>query len=330
MQEFDVFYYHSPITYTLTKLIIDQEKKAFYCEIGGRGIHHPGTIQIVDDGVWDIEKTVQFFKMIADIFNVGQKPLHLHLPHTAFLMGKIIKFTDQVSSYSYLEEGVFSRTKINHIINDSDVDAEKLDALLEQENLYHLLGISKSMILNINKIVNYYYDFDHPKYNKSYCLTQNAFDGVKNKHHFMIDLPQEREIHFKKTILVIMPPIVQIVLAFEEHWHLAIHNLLDLIENETKGYQKTGFKVVLKTHPQDADLKRTNHVFSLMFERFEKHGQFFERLVFPKNLDKNLEPALLGFEKYMVIGSSSALHYLKILVKPECFKHIDLKEVIKI
>ena len=293
MQEFDVFYYHSPITYTLTKLIIDQEKKAFYCEIGGRGIHHPGTIQIEDDGVWDIEKTVQFFKMIADIFNVGQKPLHLHLPHTAFLMGKIIKFTDQVSSYSYLEEGVFSRTKINHIINDSDVDAEKLDALLEQENLYHLLGISKSMILNI-------------------------------------DLPQEREIHFKKTILVIMPPIVQIVLAFEEHWHLAIHNLLDLIENETKGYQKTGFKVVLKTHPQDADLKRTNHVFSLMFEQFEKHGQFFERLVFPKNLDKNLEPALLGFEKYMVIGSSSALHYLKILVKPECFKHIDLKEVIKI
>ena len=44
MQEFDVFYYHSPITYTLTKLIIDQEKKAFYCEIGGRGIHHPGTM----------------------------------------------------------------------------------------------------------------------------------------------------------------------------------------------------------------------------------------------------------------------------------------------
>ena len=62
MQEFDVFYYHSPITYTLTKLIIDQEKKAFYCEIGGRGIHHPGTIQIEDDGVWDIEKTVQFFE----------------------------------------------------------------------------------------------------------------------------------------------------------------------------------------------------------------------------------------------------------------------------
>jgi len=326
MQEFDVFYYHSPITYTLTRSIIDQEKKVFFCEIGGRGVGNAQTLAVEDDGVWDIPKTVRFLKILADIATVCHKPIHIHIPHTAFLLGKIIKFSDRITSYSYIEEGVFSYSKINHIINDEEIDVVLLESMLQEKNLYVDLGISDLMISNINKIMNYYYDFEHPKFRTAYCISKMAFEGVSNRCLLQLDLSKIREIQFKDTLLVILPPLIQILVLFGVDWHLAIQNLMNLIASVTQRSQYSQFQVVLKTHPQDEALKQTNSGFSLIIEQFRKYGQMYEDIVFPANLDRHLEPALLGFERYLVIGSSSALWYLKSFLEPGCYEHIDLND----
>jgi len=132
MDELRIYYSHNPITYTLNKLIAQQNTNVPSQQITARGIEAEGAISVMDDGVWNIERTVTFLKTLLSINPLQQQLFHLFLPHTGYLLGKLVKISKKISNYSYVEEGQYSSNKIFGFHSQLDVDCEELLAQLKK------------------------------------------------------------------------------------------------------------------------------------------------------------------------------------------------------
>jgi hypothetical protein len=229
MDEFHVYYSHNPITYTLNKLIAQQYPEVSSQQITARGIQVEGAINVIDDGVWNIERTVHLLKKLSLISEHSQKSLHLFLPHTGFLLGKLIKIASKVSSYSYVEEGQYSSTKTFGFVSHRDVDCDELLEQLKSNDILEQMGISEADVMKVNKINNFFLDCEHSKYKGCYSLSATTFLGFPNIRQFKIQWPSKSKINFKKTILVVLPPLFQILNQYPDKWKNIQEEILNQI-----------------------------------------------------------------------------------------------------
>ena len=322
MDELRIYYSHNPITYTLNKLIAQQNPDSPSQQITARGIEAEGAISVLDDGVWNIERTVTFLKTLLSINPIHQQLLHLFLPHTGYVLGKLIKISRKISCYSYVEEGQYSSNKIYGFQSQQEVDCETLLERFEQEDLLVSLGIQKKDVLNLNEINNFFYDCEHPKYRGAYSLSSNAFKGFPNVQRFNIDAPKERKIHFPETTLVALPPLFQLLSSHPGNVNEIEANLIHLIQT-SKFAQRTK-KLVLKLHPQDLLWKETHEAFKSFIQTLSTVGTTFNEIDFPDEVDRNVELAFLGFQNYLVMGQSSVALYLEQFASPDEFEVIDI------
>ena len=322
MDELRIYYSHNPITYTLNKLIAQQNTNVPSQQITARGIEAEGAISVMDDGVWNIERTVTFLKTLLSINPLQQQLFHLFLPHTGYLLGKLVKISKKISNYSYVEEGQYSSNKIFGFHSQLDVDCEELLAQLKKEELLNPLGMHEKDILSLNELNNFFYDSEHPKYKGSYALSANAFKGFPNVYRFNIDLPQERKIHMIDTTLVALPPLFQLVSTHPDHIQEIKANLVHLIQN-SKSAQNSK-KLVLKIHPQDLLWMLSHEGFKSFVKSLAALGPLFNEIQLPSEIDQNVELAFLGFQKYLVMGQSSASLYLNQFVSPDDFEVLDI------
>ena len=322
MDELRIYYSHNPITYTLNKLIAQQNPDTPSQQITARGIKAEGAISVIDDGVWNIERTVTFLKTLLSINPIHQQLFHLFLPHTGYLLGKLVKIASRISSYSYVEEGQYSSTKTFEFQNQQDVNCNELLNQLNTEELLVPLGIKEQDVLSLNELNNFFYDCEHPKYKSSFCLSANAFKGFPNVQRFNIDVPRERTLHMVDTTLVALPPLFQFVISHPDHTKEIESNLINLIQHSKCAQHSK--RLVLKIHPQDLLWTQSHEDFNAFIKSLNALGPLFSEVSLPHEVDPNVELAFLGFQKYLVIGQSSASLYLKQFVSPNDFEVIDI------
>jgi hypothetical protein len=322
MDELRIYYSHNPITYTLNKLIAQQNPDSPSQQITARGIEAGGAISVLDDGVWNIERTVTFLKTLLSINPIHQQLLHLFLPHTGYLLGKLVKISNKISSYSYVEEGQYSTNKTFGFQSQQEVNCAELMEALKKEDVFNPLGLRAQDVLNLNEINNFFYDCEHPKYRGAFSLSSNAFKAFPNVQRFNIDVPKERKIHFPKTTLVALPPLFQLLSSHPGNVKEIKANLTHLIQT-SKCAQRTK-KLVLKLHPQDLLWKETHEAFKSFIQTLSAIGTTFNEIDFPNEVDHNVELAFLGFQNYLVMGQSSAALYLEQFASPDEFEVIDI------
>ncbi len=322
MDELRIYYSHNPITYTLNKLIAQQNTNIPSQQITARGIKVEGAISVMDDGVWNIERTVTFLKTLLSINPLQKQLFHLFLPHTGYLLGKLIKISRKISCYSYVEEGQYSSNKTFEFQSQKEIDCNALLELLKEDNHLAPLGIHEEDVLSLNEINNFFYDCEHPKYRGAYSLSSNAFKGFPNVKRFKIDTPTERKIHFPETILVALSPLFQLLRSHPGHIKEIEANLIHLIQ-KSKCAQRSR-KLVIKVHPQDLLWIEASESFKSFIQSLSNLGKQFHEIEFPDEVDHNVELAFLGFQYYLVIGQSSASIYLEQYVSFDDFEIMDI------
>jgi len=322
MDELRIYYSHNPITYTLNKLIAQQNPSAPSQQITARGIETEGAIGVIDDGVWNIDRTLNFLEQILSVHPSLQQPLHLFLPHTGYLLGKLVKIASKITSYSYVEEGEYSITKTFGYQSQQPIDCKALLEALKVHDLLNRLGLKEQDVWDLNEVNNFFYDCEHFKYKGAYAFSDDAFKGFPNVKRFKIDLPLERTIHFNNTTLVVLPPLFQLLNSHPEQWGEILANLVHLVQ--VSKCAQTSQKIVLKLHPQDHYWLQSHERFGAFVQSLKTLGPLFGDIQFPDEIDPNIELGFLGFEKYLVMGQSSASMYLKQCVSPQDYEVIDI------
>jgi hypothetical protein len=326
----NIFFVHSPITYTIAKAIISQQtknqKNFFIC---ARSMRIPGLTYVPDDGVWGIAGTVQLLQAIQSSgFNNN---IHLYLPHTAFLFGKSIKLINAFSSYSYLEEGRTATAFAPLSVCDKKIDAQGYQQALKATGLEKFFGISPQFSSKLNHHTNYFFDPIHPKYKCCFAVSDKAFKDYKNRIQVNIahDQKAAQTIHYPGCTLVILPSLTELLINFTDDFFEIFKVILGIIQLEKSNHPEIKH-IVLKLHPQDHLEIHKHPLFTEVHACLNVEGIFFEHFDLQSKVDPFVEPAFLGFEQYLVLGNSSAEDYLRKFVPLSRFKICTLERILEI
>jgi hypothetical protein len=304
-----IVYIHSPISYTLTKKIIENgiiEQKNIFV-IYGRGMTVGDSVHVENDGIWDIKRTMIFLKAVMK--SGFKENIDIYLPHTAFLLGKLVKAMHAFSGYYYIEEGRTSLYTLNSLTSNKMIDPLELNQELVSSGVKSYFNLPDDFASLINQEGNTMFDGGHLKYKGSFALTPNAFKNFLNVKFVELDIiKHKRKIIFKKNTLVILPSSTEI---FGDSVEKSA-KLTFIMRYIAEKYKIEGHNLIIKRHPQD---HKEDPRVKYFVDYFNNLGVTFDSFNFESKVDPFLEPALLGFEKYLVFGNSSAEDYLKMYVK---------------
>jgi hypothetical protein len=265
------------------------------------------SVHVEDDGIWDIKRTMIF---LTAVMKSGFKEnIDIYLPHTAFLLGKLVKAIHAFSGYYYIEEGRTSQYTSNSLTSNKMIDPLELNQELVSSGVKSYFNLPDDFAWLINQESNTVLDGEHLKYKGSFALTPNAFKNFLNVKFIELDIVKyKRKIIFKKNTLVILPSSTEI---FGDSLEKSAE-LTFVRRYIAERYKIEGHNLIIKRHPQDySEDPRVKY----FVDYFNNLGVTFDSFDFESKVDHFLEPALLGFEKYLVFGNSSVEDYLKMYVK---------------
>jgi hypothetical protein len=301
-----VFYAHSPITYSMALAVIERLHIASPTIIGGRHISGPRiTRKVMDDGIWSIHRTVVLLRCIADVLPTSAT-LTVYLPHTAFLFGKLIKLSHRVAGIVYLEEGYTSAQAsiLSQATPPTQVNIDVLLSALREHNLIRDWQFDSSELARLNDTPERAFDTTTPKYAGAFACSIDAFVGMKS----VVRVP----------LRVLGPRRTEHLLSFhalsnrhfDANLHIACGYVCDIIKAialNTDVHQPQ----LIKLHPMDYDnlptwfLEKVLSIGNDYFEHCQRCG-----------LDPNVEPALLNFDHYYVIGQTVQTKYVANFLGP--------------
>jgi len=274
------------------------------------------SVHVKDDGIWDIKRTMIFLKAVMQ--SGFKENIDIYLPHTAFLLGKLVKAIHAFSGYYYIEEGRTSRYTSNPMISNKIIDPLELDQELASSGVKSYFNLSDDFASLINQAGNTMFDGEHLKYKGSFAITPDAFKNFLHVKFVELDIiKHKRKINFKKNTLVILPSSTEI---FGDSVEKSAR-LTFVMRYIAEKYLVEGHNLIIKRHPQDySEDPRVKY----FVDYFNNLGVTFDNFDFESKVDHFLEPALLGFEKYLVFGNSSAEDYLKIYVKETDYSIVQM------
>ena len=323
----NVFYIHNPINYSIAKKLIDtQFSKDHNFLVFGRQMKIPNSTYVHDDGIWDVERTIKFFEAVAK--SGFDNEITIFLPHTAFLVGKIIKNIPNFQGYFYIEEGRNSSNLLNKSPSNQIIDALYLEHKFSASGLMDKFNIPKNIGSIVNSQDNFFFDPFHKKYRGSFAISTSAFKGFSNRRKIQITSQSKsnRTINFPGHTLAVLPSFIELFGIYQENF-LEISKVIIVLLALLKESEKN---IVLKPHPQDHHTYEIHNTFKIIFDSIRKSGVYFDEFDFGLKVDKSSELSLLGFENYIVFGNSSATDYLEMFVEARNYKTFTLPELFQI
>ena len=147
-----LFFVHSPITYSIARDTIAALQLEHPILIGARGISGPGFVETVaDDGQWSVLESCQTLQCLLRHVPPDAQ-LALYVPHTAFLLGKLLRASSRVARLYYLEEGLTSAdaSQQQPYQQPAPVDIAALLVTMERLDLLATAGIAVGALCGIN------------------------------------------------------------------------------------------------------------------------------------------------------------------------------------
>lgn len=308
----DVIYVHSPITYSIGRYLLQQNILKDPLVICGRKIKWIDIphIDVIDDGIWDIDRVCDLLVKLCDELDInGECRLNMYLPHTGFLLGKLLKIAGIVQKIYYIEEGDSAYNPLlSQITRNVLVDLPLLISKLNSFNLIERLQINETDLLAINTMNVCWFDGMHTKYSGAYCTSPEAFPELSQVS--IVNFPRINIFPEDKKIWVCMLPIF--VYLIEKHQHdrvlleKMLYGALIMLRTFKTVCDHSGASLVIKFHPVD-ELSLDISFKKIIYQYGQPYYDLFEK----EQLDMGYEPALYNFDQFIVIDTSSASRYIK-------------------
>lgn len=320
----DVIYVHSPITYSIGRHLLRHGIIKNPLIICGRKIHWDGShIDVIDDGVWDIQRTCDFLEKLCGQLSVGRRfQLNMYLPHTGFLLGKLLKLAAAVHSIRYIEEGdtscdpALSAATPNFSISVADLAAE-----LKRRGLLEKLQIREESLEKINAMDVLWFDKTHPKYAGAYGISAQAFPGMAQVALLHLDrvpiIPEGERVW-----VCLLPSITNMAIQHKNNMPLLsnlTYGLVMMLRTTNAIVRDFGGWLLIKFHPTD-EAKLDEDFKQELYRYGSSYREFFEL----NNFDINYEPALYNFDRFVVVNTSAASRYIEQLQGKEKLINIKL------
>lgn len=308
----DILYLHSPITYSIARQLERDGQLVAPVVVCGRGMEwHGPFVRVTDDGIWDPARTVEFLARLATALPETMTPLRIFLPHTGFLLGKLLKLATAVQTVCYLEEGNTScNPDLARPAQDAAVDAATLLQLLQAEPLLmQRLGLTPQAVLQVNSVPAIWFDAASPKYGGAYRVSSAAFPGLPEVRTVSLS-PQGALREPGRHWLCFLPNIINMVARCGQHSEEAqknLHGLMSSLRTMQALVASQHARLVMKFHPVDE--ANLNPQFK---EQFYGFGLSYASFAAQQAIDAQLEPALFDFSRFIVINESAASRYVEL------------------
>ena len=296
-----IFFVHSPITYSIAKAAADRLQLANAVLIGARGIEGPDVAHSVcDDGQWSVSACCKLLQLIVEQVP-PERGIALYVPHTMFLLGKLIRLSRRVVRLFYLEEGFTSAdaTWQKCFIQPEPIHQDALLVELMRTGLLRALDIDLQGVRAINSMPVRPFDLDLPQYAGGFACSQDAFPGMRGvaRLQFTVD-PIVRPAHLISFFGLLnhakAPKLV----------NRAYEQMLDIIHPLVNRGQEPQ-AIVVKLHPRD-ELAQPQW----FRQAIESLGVGYLRYCKEHGLNPNIEPALHNFSHYYFIGKTAQSKYV--------------------
>lgn len=307
----DVLYIHSPITYSIGRQLESSGRLKNPLVIGGRKTAwHSDYVEVQDDGMWDIERTCGFLdKLVQALPDNDQLQLDIYLPHTGFLLGKLLKLSPVVRRIFYIEEGDTScDPEFAKPINNTPLPVDELHAALSKHGIAERLRLGLGRLQNINTMQSLLFDGRNQKYAGAYSISADAFPTLSNVQKLQLEVQQN--IPGAENVWICMLPNI-VTLASEhradpEALKKILYGLVILIRTQNALAASFSASLLLKFHPNDESNLREEFKKDIL-SGAHSYLEFFEE----HHLDPGYEPALYNFGKYIVVNPSAASRYVE-------------------
>ena len=321
---YDVLYIHSPITYSIGRQLLANGEIRNPLVICGRKTQWNGPhLKVIDDGIWNAERVRDFLKLMLDALP-GERPirLNIYLPHTGFLLGKLLKMSPLVQRICYLEEGDTSHdVQYTKDRENLAVPLATYRAYLNQHHLLERLGITDAALNAINDMQAIWFDGDHPKYGGAYGISPTSFPSLSNVHQIKLAL-QEEIADRAKIWVCMLPNIVSLASKYDSDQALLqkiLYALVISLRTQSALAASMSCALLVKFHPVDEANLSVEFKAELMHDAGSYLDFFQER-----GLDSGHEPALYGFAKYLVMNVSAASRYVAQILGEDRLVHVTL------
>ncbi|WP_413457001.1 hypothetical protein [Herbaspirillum huttiense] len=308
----DIVYLHSPITYSIARQLLREGEVRAPLVVCGRGMQWEGPhVSVTDDGIWDPARTVAFLEQMAAALPASLTPLRLFVPHTGYLVGKLLKLATAVQTVCYLEEG---NTSCNALLarptHNAIVDATALLHMLQAKPmLMQRLGLTPQAVLQVNAMPAIWFDAQSPKYGGAYRVSPQAFPGLPQVRTVSL-APQSGLGLAQRHWLCFLPNIINMVARCGQHSEEAqrnLHGLMSSLRTIQALVASQHARLVMKFHPVDE--ANLNPQFKQQFYGF---GLSYASFAAQQAIDAQLEPALFDFTRFIVINESAASRYVEL------------------
>ena len=279
----DIVYLHSPITYSIARQLQREGEVRAPLVVCGRGMQWEGPyVSVIDDGIWDPARTVAFLEGMVAALPATFTPLRIFVPHTGFLLGKLLKLAAAVQTVCYLEEG---NTSCN-----PQLAAPAQNAAVDATALLHMLQARPMLMQRLG-------------------LTPQAFPGLPGVRTVSLE-PQGGLRETERHWLCFLPNIINMVARCGQHSEEAqrnLHGLMSSLRTMQALVASQHARLVMKFHPVDE--ANLNPQFKQQFYGF---GLSYASFAAQQAIDAQLEPALFDFTRFIVINESAASRYVEL------------------
>lgn len=320
----DVLYIHSPITYSIGRHLLEHGTILDPLVICGRKTPWSGPhLEVVDDGIWNAERVCDFLDRMLSALP-RERPLHLniYLPHTGFLLGKLLKMSPLVRRIFYIEEGDTSHElQLTRDRQNLAVPIDNYRTMFKQRGLLTRLGITDEAFSGINDMQAIWFDADQPKYGGAYGVSASSFPSLSGVRQLSLTLRDG--IPDKENIWIcILPNIISLASKHDDNQPLLqklLYALVILLRTQSALAANMSCSLLVKFHPVD----ECNLSPEFKAELLHDAGSYLDFL-HTHDLDSGHEPALYDFAKYVVINVSAASRYVAQFLGPDRLIHIAL------
>ncbi|WP_050476515.1 hypothetical protein [Herbaspirillum rhizosphaerae] len=321
---YDVLYIHSPITYSIGRQLLANGEIHNPLVICGRKTQWNGPhLEVIDDGIWNAERVRDFLKAMLDALP-RERPiqLNIYLPHTGFLLGKLLKMSPLVRRIFYIEEGDTSHDE--QYTKDREnlaVPLATYRAYLNQHQLLERLGITNAALDAVNEMEAIWFDGKHPKYGGAFGISPTSFPSLSNVQQIRLAL-QEDIPDREKIWVCMLPNIVSLASRYDNNQALLqkiLYALVISLRTQSALAASMSCALLIKFHPVDEANLSEDFKAELMHAAGSYTDFFRER-----GLDAGYEPALYGFGKYLVLNTSAASRYVAQLLGQERLVNVTL------
>lgn len=300
-----VFYVHSPITYSIAMAAIEHLGIASPIVIGGRGIRG-GKVDctVEDDGIWSVPRTAALMACIAERLSPGAR-MALYIPHTAFLLGRLITMSTRVAAISFLEEGYTSAQAplLAQAMAPAEIDANYLTSTLECQGLVDAWQIDRDALSDINNRTTRVFDIRSEKYQGAFAHSPDAFQGMSGVIKLTLRVDERRKPARLATFFGIRNRY-----GTADQLEQACRIVTDLVERLLEDDDEN-YPFLVKLHPVDhGGLPRW------FYERLRELGGSYTDYCHRHDVDANVEPALINFDHYYIFGRTAQSKYVEMLL----------------